>query len=140
MGAAAIGGGLGAVGSIYGGIQAQKAGEEQAGAIGRDTQENAKRNREDLESLKKKQTLGFLNSGVLLEGTPLLVLEETERKGSADIQGGIQRGMQQANAARRAGRDAFIGSIFSAGSQATSSFGGKGGGGKTPAPDYGDNR
>lgn len=103
-----------AVGGVVQGVQQAKAGREEAMETLKASKENARRRREELEKFKGKQRMGFLESGVLLEGSPLLVLEETERKGSEEIQEITEGGFRRANKLRRAGRDAFIGSMFSA--------------------------
>lgn len=125
MGAlAGAGAALGAVGSVFGGIQAEKAGREEAAETMKATKKEAKRKREELEKFKGRQTMSFLQSGVLLEGSPLLVLEETEREGGEEIREGIEGGFRRAESQRRAGRDALIrglmqgaGSAISAGSR-----------------------
>lgn len=116
MGAEAmmIGSTLGAAGQVFAGSQAMKAGNEEAFETMRATKKEAARKRQELEKFKGKQSMSFLQSGVLLEGSPLLVLEETEQQGSEEIQEITEGGFRKAESLRRAGRDAFIGSLFSA--------------------------
>lgn len=115
MGAAA---GIGAAGSLFSGLQQMKAGSEESREAMRATGQQVKRQREDLEDAKKSQELDFLSSGVKLEGTPLEVLAETEKRGQADIKETLRSGKRQADSLRRAGRNALIGAAFQAGSTA----------------------
>ena len=144
-----------AIGSVVGGIQQSNAASDQAKIAERNQQqaqeaakqsrieagERADISRRDTQRLKSKQLVGFLSSGVRLEGTPLDVLAETERLGEEDVQsilrGGEARasefGAQAANfglqgdIARTKGRGALIGGLTQGIGKAFSAQSGGGG-------------
>lgn len=83
---------------------------------------------------KKVQKLAFLKSGVSLFGSPLLVLEETEREGQKEVDAIRRRGFAQqtlfgrkAKIARGKGRQALIGGFTGALKSGLSFFGAPGG-------------
>ena len=122
MGAAGAGAALGAGGDIFAGIQANKAAIEEAKEAALTTTRRAERAGEELESFKGSQELAFLSSGVLLEGSPLLLLQETEEKGRADIKADIRAGFRGAQSLRRRGRDRLISGIVSGGAKGVQAF------------------
>lgn len=111
---------------IYSGIQAQKAADSEASYMRQQVQlqnleadEEAKRIEREGKSFKKRQKMLFLKSGVALEGSPLLILEETEqetrRQVSAIRKRGIAQfrlGMQRAANLQKKGRAQLIGSAI----------------------------
>lgn len=113
--AALLGGGLMA-GQLLGGItqgRAQnKAAQAQADLIEQETKIQAERKEQEVESFRKKQEMAFLKSGVILEGSPLMVLHETERKGLEDVQNIKSTGSKKAAAVRQSGRQAFQQGVF----------------------------
>lgn len=132
--------------SIAGGIQAnreakaqskfakQQAGlAEQAAAQARiEAQEKMAESERQTQKLRSRQLVGFLKSGVLLEGTPLDVFEETELLGRQDVaalerQGNAQATQfqqqafgyrRQGSAALQTGRARLVSGIGSAASTA----------------------
>ena len=129
-------------GQIFGGIQAKKQSKRQARALQQQAafqREQAQLERElgefdalqqgrAFDKLMGRQRLSFAASGVRLEGSPLDILDESLRDKEETIEnirtlaesraralefGAGQLG-QQAKDTRRAGRNALIGSIFSA--------------------------
>lgn len=87
---------VGAISQVAGGIFAaseasrqQRAAEEAAAAAAEqsrlEAEDQARAAEREAKKLKARQLVGFLKSGVQLEGTPLQVLEETERLGEEDL-------------------------------------------------------
>lgn len=104
--------------SVVGGIQQKKQTKSEARVIEANAMRQASLREEQAERVKKIQKLKFLKSGVDLEGSPLLLLEETTRIGreeAAQIRAG---GMTQASQLRRRGRSAVIGGMLGAGAGA----------------------
>jgi hypothetical protein len=141
IGGAVLAGG----GQIYGGVQARKAAKKQAGLL----EEQARLEREaaefdaqqqerSFERLLGQQRLSFAASGVELEGSPLLVLEETLRDKEETIKNILATGaararrlQAEAGLTRKRGRDMFISSLIGAAStglKAGSQIAGAGGG------------
>ena len=120
---------LGALGTISQGIAAERAGEFQA----RVAEQNARiaRERAEVEEVEKRrenvwilgaQRASFSKAGVRLEGTPLLVQEETAAEGEFDaltvLFGGKlseSRELARAQAARFGGQASRTSSFFGAG-------------------------
>jgi hypothetical protein len=100
------------VGSTYGAMQEAKAAREEGKEALRTAGRDVRRQRQELESAKKSQTMDFLSSGVQLEGTPLEVLAETERRGQEDIQETLRQGKRQADTFRRQGRNRLMQQAF----------------------------
>lgn len=103
-------------------MQADMAGKEQARQAARE----AGFAQERMLDTERRQKLAFLSSGVTLEGSPLLVMEETRRKGLDNIdeilKGGAAaqstarlEGRIQADNLRASGRQAFSSGITTAG-------------------------
>lgn len=57
--------------------------------------------------------MAFLKSGVTLEGSPLLVLEETRREGAEEVAAIRAGGESRAKTLRAQGRSALIGGFLS---------------------------
>lgn len=98
---------------VASGIEARKSAKKAARIEERNTQLQAGFLEEETEKLKKRQKLLFLKSGINLEGSPLLLLKETERIGakrSAEIRA---FGAERARGLRRAGKSALTSNIFS---------------------------
>ncbi len=132
---ASIGSGIS---SIFGGMQASQAGAEQAAlAKTQAMQQMAESTRiarkeagivaEDADRTKSAQKLAFMKSGVSLEGSPLLLMEQTRMKGAENVDeiiragasGSIaaaQEGRIKAQQYRSAGRQGFISGLTGAGS------------------------
>ncbi len=138
MSALAIGGLVANVaGTVFQGFQQKQAAEEEAedirqqAQIQRDEADEEAR-RLDIKNRKflAKQSLMFVKSGVTLSGSPMLVLQETREESAKESAAVSKRGIAQfelgqKKAARleKAGRGAFIGSLFKGfGSAATGGF------------------
>ncbi len=132
-----------AIGSIAGGLAAQKAAEAEADALAEQAALVRLEELEETERLDKeytrflaRQSLMFLKGGVTLAGSPLLVLEETREEREKRVQAQIDRanalyrsGMSASRRASRQGRDALIGGILGAAtSTATMYMAGRGAG------------
>ena len=119
---------VGAIGSIAGGIGARRAGDFNAAVARRDAEIARQRaTREEADSRRRSQRIlaaqraGFSAAGVTLEGTPLLVEEESAGEAELDALtlrfGGrveASRFEARARAAEFGGRAAFAKSLFGA--------------------------
>ena len=118
---------------ILGGIQANRQARKEAARARAEAEVRAKESERETRKLKARQITGFLKSGVLLEGTPLEVLEETELLGAQDAAAIRTGGAASASRLRAQGRQRLIGGIGGAGRTAlsgiqTGAFGSVGGG------------
>lgn len=119
---------LSAGGRIAGGIRARKAAKKQArllkdqARLEREAAEfDAMQQERQFEKLLGRQRAGFSVSGVKLEGSALDILKETMRDKEETVQNILETGSARGSAleakarlTKRAGRDAFIGSILGA--------------------------
>lgn len=125
-----------AVSSIVGGFQSKKEGDNQAAialsqaaAQGAEAERTAAREakltQEDALKTERKQKLAYMASGVTLEGSPLLVMEETRQKGlenvdeilkagKASSEAALAEGRVRANSAKSAGRQSFVSGLTGA--------------------------
>lgn len=113
---------------VVGGAATRDAAKKEAGfqeTQGRiaqaEAEETAENVSEENRKFKARQKLLFLKAGVTLEGTPLLILQETEEEGQEEVEAIRRRGeaqltlsQQQAEITRSRGRAAFIGGIAGA--------------------------
>jgi len=103
---------LSGAGQIFTGVEQQKAASREADEVIRQTEAEATRKRKSLAKLSAKQRTQILKSGITLEGSPLLVLEETRREGVAEI-GDVRRaGIARSQALTNQGRAAFFRGLF----------------------------
>jgi len=104
---ALIGGSLlGAGANIIGGAAADEAARQQSsiilqqGALAREeSEEEARRLEIEARKFRARQNVLFGKSGVTLEGSPLLVLEETRREGARQATAVRRQGVARANLA-----------------------------------------
>ncbi len=125
-----------AVGSIAGGMAAQRAAEDEADALAEQAALSRQEALEEAERLDKehtrflaRQSLMFLKGGVTLSGSPLLVLTETREEREKQVQAQIDRanaiykyGMKSAARTKAQGRSALIGGILGAATTTTSMY------------------
>lgn len=113
LGAAATG--LGTLSSITGGMAGSSAAGYQAELAAQQAEaqaieetrlanKEAKVMQEDAENLARRQRVAYLASGVDLAGSPLLVMEETRRKGAENVAEILSSGSAASSAARAEGR------------------------------------
>lgn len=133
MGASGAGVGqiLGAAGTFYGGYRANSEARKQAGNQIADSEYEAALMEEDNKKLISEQESAYAKLGVILEGSPLLVIEETRQKGLRDRMRVREVGRSRAEAIAAEGRNKFIGAMFQGTSQLMGGMGGMGGGGGT---------
>jgi len=117
---------MSSMGQMYSGAQAMKAASaeaslqrQQAVLASQEANREAARKEEDANKLRKKQKMIFLKSGVGIEGSPLLILEETEREARTEADAirnsGLAKanlGLKKAQQTFRTGRAALIGSTL----------------------------
>ena len=101
--------------SILSGVQQQQAASEQAGIArqqasmqaaeaGRVSGAQAFQAEQDADRARSRQKLAFLKSGVSLEGSPLLIMEETRQRGLDNVNEIIKSGASSGAAALTEGR------------------------------------
>lgn len=112
-----------AAGSLYGGITAHDSAIRAAKQEIADGEQAAAIKKREVEKFQSEQELAYLKSGVLLDGSPLLVLEDTRREGLADVRNIRESARNRASNLRRQGRSQLFGSFFSAGGQALTGYG-----------------
>lgn len=94
-------------GSALGGIQQSKAASAQASATNAEAARQAALQQQEADlsaraetreniKLEKRQKLAFLKSGVSLEGSPLLLLDETRQKGGENVDAILRSGQTAA--------------------------------------------
>lgn len=117
MGVEGAAAGLGAAGNIFGAYNANEEAKNQARLVLAESEREAARTKENLQKFMSDQESSYLKSGVILDGSPLLVLEETRRKGLEDINNIRDSARAQADSLIRQGRNQLIGSILFGGAQ-----------------------
>lgn len=80
--------------------------EKQALELEREAQVRAEQRAGQISKFQQKQASRFLSSGVTLQGTPVVVLEETRQKGQEEVDALIRAGQSRANLARSQSRQA----------------------------------
>lgn len=111
-------GALQAFSSIKQGIDARKQAKKEAMLIEAQAEQQAREKQKALKGLMAQQRLGFAKSGVTLEGSPLLIMEETQQEGQQEISDILSNARMRANMKRSAGRDAFTAGLINAGASA----------------------
>lgn len=109
---ALIGAGIGAGVGVASGAAKAKTARETAKTERRNAFVQSESVKRQTKVLKTRQKLLFLKSGIKLEGSPLLLLKETERIGaekSAEIR---SFGEERARQISRTGRSSFISDVF----------------------------
>ena len=119
----ALGLALGQAGlSFLGGALSQNQYDDQAMAQQRALKENIALMREENAYFRSNQEFSFLNSGIDVEGSPLLFLQDQERKMRQDVARYERSGQSQINQIRNKGRNAFLGGVFGAASSVLGGF------------------
>lgn len=122
--------------SVYSGYQQNKAAKAEAAALNDQAnlaQAEASRSadiaQQENDRLRRSQKLAFIKSGVSLEGSPLLLLEQTRQFGKEQVQSILSRGQAQAGVlstqasqAKNQGRAALVGGIGSAAQAGLNTF------------------
>lgn len=132
------------VASLAGGVMSYKQGQEQAAAIesqaalqgaeqARVAEREARMKQEEISDLQRRQKVAYLASGVTLKGSPLLIMEETRRKGADDINEILQSGKSakestlaegrlRAQQAKASGRQTLVSGITNAASYGSKAY------------------
>lgn len=99
--------------------------EAEAKVIAAETQRDLAQKKREILAFRDSQAQKFNNAGVLLEGSPLVVLEETLTQGQEELSAIANQGRARANLSiseagslRRQGRNALIGGFSGAASGA----------------------
>lgn len=106
---------LGAGAKLYAANEARKSANRQADLIREQARRDAEQRRRQNQRLLASQRARYSAAGVTLDGTPGLVLDETDRLAAQDIADIYYFGNQNANAARRSGRASMISGTLDAG-------------------------
>lgn len=80
---------------------ARQRAESEAKLLEQDARRAAKEEREIADDTRRRQKVAFLSSGVLLEGSPLLVMEETRKKGEENARNTIRNAKSRADLVRQ---------------------------------------
>lgn len=124
MGVAAAVQAAGAGLNIAGGIQANREARRQARIAREEAAEQAAARRQEVDRFKSKQIVSFLKSGVELQGTPLAVLDETEREGQKEVSSILRAGQERSRALRLEGRTRLLQGLSSGLSTGAQALGG----------------
>lgn len=106
---------LGAGASLYGGIQQKKQAKKQAKLAREQAAFDAERKRIQTRRLSGQQRVNFAAAGLKIEGSPALLIEETEQLGYQEADDILRYGNMQAKALKKQGKNALIGGALSAG-------------------------
>lgn len=96
---------------VVGGIQANKQAKKEARIAEAESEERAQSRIRDTRRARSRQLVGFLKSGVRLQGSPFDILDETVELGAQDVRAIRQTGAAQARQFRNVGRQRLIGGI-----------------------------
>ncbi len=104
---------------------AKQAGDEQARLMEQDAKRAAQEELAIADDARKTQRMAFLKSGVDLEGSPLLVMEETRAKGAENAKNLIEATQSRADLTRKqssVGRASLVGTVANIGQSAAGSY------------------
>ena len=118
-----------ALSQVAGGISSMNAANQEADAqkreadlLWQESQTEAAQKARDVNAFQSKQAHSYASSGIMLQGTPIQVLEDTRSKGQQEIDAIIKRGkvakqlaMVRSNMTRSQGRASMLGSLVKAG-------------------------
>lgn len=108
--------------SVAGGITANVQSASQAKTAAREAEERALLNDDEVRSFAANQAVTFLSSGVELEGSPLIVLNDTIRKGFDQSEDIRRAGASQSRAISDTGRNALLSGVITGASLASKSL------------------
>ncbi len=116
---------MGGLFGYFGSLQARQTAESRARMVVDEMEADAQRYSEEARQFKARQAVAYVKSGVELTGTPLDILDETERIASENLSAMRARGRALAQdvrtegvAAELAGRAQLIGGVVGAGQSA----------------------
>jgi len=118
-----VGSVISAAGSIAGSTSEKKAARQNAALARMHAEEDARRSRREVEALMGKQRALVAASGTTLEGSPLLILQDTAREAEIEVRHILRGGASRADAFRRAGGAASRAGFIDAGSTLLSGIG-----------------
>ncbi|WP_085905910.1 hypothetical protein [Kiloniella majae] len=101
--------------SVYNGITGARDAKKNAKLIRQQSEREADLKRRQTRRLVGQQRANFAAAGIQIEGSPALLIEETEQLGEEEAQNILQYGNAQAKAYKSQGTNALIGSGLSAG-------------------------
>lgn len=105
---------IGAGVAIYQGVESNNQAKKQRRLIDKETRDAAEQRQYEVDRFAEEQQKAYIDSGVLLKGSPLLVLKETRSRGALDIQNMRDSGRSRADAVARQGRSALFQGFTSA--------------------------
>ncbi len=109
----AVSGVVAAGAGVYGGVEASKSANKQADQAASDAARKAEIEQQGNNMLSSEQKVAFLNSGVTLEGSPLVVMEQTRANGAANVASINRGGANMASALEYQGRGALFSGLAS---------------------------
>lgn len=104
-------GGIAAGSQVFGGIQAEKEGRRQGRLAEETAREQAEIRAEEVQEQIGRNVTLFAKSGVLLQGSPLLAIQEDIETGRRDVQSILSQGTQEAKSLRASGRAQLFSSL-----------------------------
>lgn len=116
-----VGGGL----QLKAGLDAKKEAKRQAEINDKETKLKADMNAMEAEKFRARQRMQYLKSGVQLEGSPLLVLEESERLAQIEQQAILDSGTARSDSLKAQGRSRMwegIGNMMTASAKGVSTL------------------
>ena len=123
MGAGPVSGVLSGGAQYYAGREQLKEARSQANLAEQEAMEKARLKGEEGKKFMSEQAYGYLKSGVMLEGSPMLVLEESKKNITEDMRAIKETGKATASSLRRQGRAAYISGILQGSASVTKGFG-----------------
>lgn len=121
--AVVIGSVIGAAGSISAGNAEKKAAQQNAALARMQAEEEARRTRRDTDALMGRQRAVVGASGTTMEGSPLLIVEDTAREAEIEIRHILRGGAARAESLRQSGNAAAQAGFLDAGSTLLSGIG-----------------
>lgn len=89
---------IGSAFDLFSAVEARKESKRAARAAQKRAEQEADRQKADLERLRSKQRVAYARSGVKLSGTPTLVIDDTQAQGQKHIDWTISRNTERVHA------------------------------------------
>ena len=118
-----VGSVINAAGSISGGKSEKKAAQQNAALARMQAEEDARRSRRQTDALMGRQRAVVAASGTTMEGSPLLIVQDTAREAEIEVRHILRGGAMQARAYQQAGAAAAQAGFVDAGSTLLSGIG-----------------
>lgn len=113
---------IGAGSSIIGGIEKRNEAKDQASLVIQESNVQAQQELDDADRFARGQKMSYIKSGVLLSGSPLLVMADTYNKGAKNAANIRSSGASKAQLLRKQGSAAFTQGVVGAAQSIGSGF------------------